>query len=91
MFAQVLSASAKSRRDKLYFVATVCGFSIGIAIWCGGSMWIASSLDRAEIHHPELIGTRKLRIAEGVACGALFFACVGLAVGLARLIWLQIK
>lgn len=75
----------------MYLVPTVCGFAIGIAFWCGGSIWIATSLERVETRHPQLTGTRSLRIAEGVACGALFFACIALAFGVGRLIWLQMK
>jgi hypothetical protein len=68
-------------------VATVLGFAVGVAVWCAGSIWIASSLERAETHYPHLTGTRRLRVAEGVACGALFFACLALAFVVARLIW----
>lgn len=75
----------------MYLLPTICGFTIGIAFWCGGSIWIATSLERVETRHPELTGTRRLRVAEGVACGALFFACIAVALGVGRLVWLQMK
>jgi hypothetical protein len=64
---------------------------VGVLVWYVASLWIATSLEWVETHHPELGSTRKLRVAEGVACGALFFACVALACWIAWLIFSQMK
>jgi hypothetical protein len=64
---------------------------VGVVVWYIASSWIATSLEWAETHHPELGGTRKLRFVEGAACGALLFACVALACWIAWLVWIQIK
>jgi hypothetical protein len=38
-----------------------------------------------------MIGSRQLRAAEAVACGALFLACLAIAFWLARVVWIQTK
>lgn len=60
-------------------------------VWYIASSWIATSLEWTETHHPELGGTRRLRIAEGVACGALLLVCVTLAAWIAWLVLSQMK
>jgi hypothetical protein len=52
---------------------------VGVLVWYFASWWIATSLEWAETHYPELGGSRRLRIAEGIACGALLFACMALS------------
>ena len=75
----------------LYLVAASCGLAVGVIVWCAGSRWIATSLQWADSRYPELAGTRKLRVVEGVACGALFFACLALAFWIAWRAWSQMK
>lgn len=77
--------------DDLYTIAAFCGLGVGVLVWYVASSWIATSLEWAETHHPTLGGSKKLRIAEGVACGALLFACVALAWWIACLVLLETK
>ncbi|MFY9610134.1 MAG: hypothetical protein WAU45_16155 [Blastocatellia bacterium] len=87
----ILLATVLGDWSRLYLVAAFCGLGVGVLVWYIVSLWIATSLEWAETQHPKLAGTRKLRIAEGVACGALLFACVALTCWIAWLVWIQIK
>lgn len=75
----------------MYLLAAITGLTVGVIAWLIASHWIAVSIARAEDRHPELIGSRQLRAAEAVACGALFLACLALAFWLAWRIWIQIR
>ena len=75
----------------MYLLAAIAGLTVGVIAWLIASHWIALSIAWAEDRRPELIGSRQLRAAEALACGALFLACLALAFWLAWLIWLQVK
>ncbi len=75
----------------MYLLAASAGLAAGLIAWLIASHWIAASIAWVEDRRPELVGSRQLRAAEAVACGALFLACLALAFWLARLIWIQIK
>jgi hypothetical protein len=62
-----------------------------VLVWYIASSWIAMSLEWAETHHPGLEGSRRLRFAERVACGALLVACMALACWIAWLVLSQIE
>lgn len=75
----------------MYFLATIAGLTIAIIVWFLASHWIETSLAWVEDHRPELVGSRRLRVGEAVACGALVLASFALAFWIARLLWLQMK
>ena len=75
----------------MHLLAAISGLTAGVIAWLIASHWIAVSIARLEDRRPELIGSRQLRAAEAVACGALFLACLALASWLAWVIWIQIK
>lgn len=75
----------------MYLLAAIAGFAIGFVVWFIVSQWIASSIAWVEDRRPELVGSRQLRAAEAVACGALFLGCLTLAFWMAWLIWIQMK
>jgi hypothetical protein len=76
---------------KLYFLAAIAGLTIGTIVWFFVSHWIATSIDRIEDRHPELVGSKRLRVGEAVACGALVLACFALALWIMRLLLVQSK
>ena len=63
----------------MYFVSAIIGLAAGILVWLTVSHWIAASITRAEGRNPALVGSRRVRVSEAVACGTLFFACLALA------------
>jgi hypothetical protein len=75
----------------LYILAIIAGLTIGITIWFLASHWIASSITWIEDRHPELAGSKQLRVGEAIACGALVVATFALAFWIIRLLWLQIR
>lgn len=75
----------------MYLLSAIAGLTIGFVIWLIASDWIATSIAWIEDRRPELVGSRQLRAAEAVACGALFLGCLALAFWMAWLIWTQIK
>lgn len=75
----------------MYLLAAIAGLAAGVIAWLIASHWIAVSIAWAEDRRPEMIGSRQLRAAEALACGALFLACLALAFWLARVIWIQTK
>lgn len=75
----------------MYLLAAIAGLTAGVIAWLIASHWIAVSIAWAEDRRPEMIGSRQLRAAEALACGALFLACLALAFWLARVIWIQTK
>ena len=75
----------------MYFLAVITGLTAGVTAWLIASHWIAVSIAWAEDRRPEMIGSRQLRAAEAVACGALFVFCLAIAFWLARVIWIQTK
>ncbi|MFY9556678.1 MAG: hypothetical protein WAV47_18350 [Blastocatellia bacterium] len=72
------------------FLASVAGLTIGTIVWFIASHWIAVSIDTVEARHPELVGSKQLRLGEAFVCGGLFLACVGLAFWIMRILWGQI-
>jgi hypothetical protein len=52
---------------------------------------IETSIEWVEEHRPELVGSKRLRLGEAIACGALVLASFALAFWIARLLWLQMK
>lgn len=76
---------------KLYFLAVIAGLITGTIAWFIASHWIASSITSVEDRRPELVGSKRLRVGEAVACGALFLACFAIAFWIVRFLWLQIK
>jgi hypothetical protein len=75
----------------LYFLTLIAGLIIGFVAWFTASRWIAASIAWIEDQRPQLVGSRQLRIAEAVACGVLFLACLALSFSIAWLIWIEIK
>jgi len=75
----------------MYLLAVITGLTAGVSAWLIASHWIAVSIARVEDRRPALVGSRQLRAAEAVACGALLLACLALAFWLTRFIWVQIK
>jgi hypothetical protein len=75
----------------MHLLAAIAGLAVGVIAWLIASHWIAVSIARVEDRRPELVGSRQLRAAEAVACGALFLACLALAFWSAWVIWIQIK
>jgi hypothetical protein len=75
----------------VHVLAIIAGFTVGIIVWFVASHWIASSMTWVEDRHPELAGSRQLRVGEVVACGALVLACSALALWIIRLLWVQIR
>jgi hypothetical protein len=75
----------------MHLLAAIAGLTAGVIAWLIASHWIAVSIARVEDRRPELVGSRQLRAAETVACGAVFLACLALASWLAWVIWIQIK
>ena len=75
----------------MYLLAAIGGLVVGVIAWLIASHWIAVSIARVEDRRPQLIGSRQLRAAEAVACGALFLTCLTLASWLAWVISIQIK
>lgn len=75
----------------MHLLAGIAGLTAGVIAWLLASHWIAASIAWAEDRRPALVGSRQLRAAEAVACGALFLACLALAGWLAWAIWIQIK
>jgi hypothetical protein len=73
----------------MYVLATIAGLGVGTIVWFLASHWIASSITWIEDQRPELVGSMRLRIGEGVACGALFLGCLMLAFWLMRLLLTQ--
>ena len=75
----------------MYFLATIAGLTIAVIVWFLASQWIETSIEWVEDHRPELVGSKRLRVGEAVACGALVLASFALAFWIARLLWLQMK
>jgi hypothetical protein len=75
----------------VYLLAGLAGFGVGVVVWFFASHGIAASIAWVEDNRPELVGSRRLRIAEVTACGALFLTSAALAFLIARMLWLQIK
>jgi len=70
-------------------LAAIAGLTIGTIVWFLASHWIASSINLVEDRRPELSGTTRLRVAEAIACGALFLACLALAFWIVRMLGSQ--
>jgi hypothetical protein len=70
----------------VYFLAAIAGLAIGFVVWLLASHWIAVSIAWMEDRRPALVGSRQLRAAEAVVCGAVFLSCLALAFWLAWLI-----
>jgi hypothetical protein len=75
----------------LYLLAVIAGVTTGITVWFFASHWIASWIAWVEDRRPELVGSKRLRVGEAVACGALVLATFALAFWIVRLLWIQIK
>jgi hypothetical protein len=73
----------------MHIVGGIAGLTVGFIVWLTASHFIATSMAWVEDRQPELVGSRKLRIAEAFVCGALFVGCLGLAFWIARMIWTQ--
>lgn len=75
----------------MYLLAIIAGLTVGVVVWFLASHWIASSIAWVEDRHPELIGSRQLRVGEVVACGALVLASFALALWIMRILWGQMR
>jgi len=75
----------------LYFLATIAGLTIAVIVWFLVSHWIETSIEWIEDHRPELVGSKRLRLGEVIACSALVLASFALAFWITRLLWLQMK
>lgn len=75
----------------MYLLAAVAGLTAGFIVWLVASHWVAASIAWAEDRRPELIGSRRLRVREAIACGLLFAICLAVAFWIMRLIWIQIR
>ena len=89
--ASLVGEGLADRRSQVYLLAGLAGFGAGVVIWVFASHGIAASIAWVEDNRPELVGSRRLRIAEVTVCGALFLTSAALAFWIARLLWLQIK
>jgi hypothetical protein len=78
-------------RVHLYFLATIVGLTIAIIVWYLASHWIETSIEWVEDHRPELVGSKRLRVGEAVACGALVLVTFALAFWIMRMLWAQIR
>ncbi|MEK6324046.1 MAG: hypothetical protein AABN33_20580 [Acidobacteriota bacterium] len=70
----------------MYLLAAIAGLTIGIIVWSLASHWIATSIEWVEDRRPELVGSKRLRIGEAVACGTLVLASFALAFWIMRLL-----
>jgi hypothetical protein len=75
----------------LYVLAVIAGLTAGITVWIFASHWIASWITWVEDRRPELVGSKRLRVGEAVACGALVLATFALAFWIVRMLWVQIR
>lgn len=75
----------------MYLLAIIAGLTVGVVVWFLASHWIASSITWVEDRRPELTGSKRLRVGEAVACGALVLASVALAFWITRMLWVQIR
>jgi hypothetical protein len=75
----------------LYLVATIAGLTVAVIVWFLVSHWIETSIEWIEDRRPELVGSRRLRLGEAIACGVLVLASFALAFWITRLLWLQIR
>lgn len=75
----------------MHVLAIIAGLTIGITVWFLASHLIASSITRVEDRHPELVGSKQLRVGEAVACGALVLSTFALAFWIIRALWVQIR
>lgn len=75
----------------MYVLAVIAGLTVGITVWFLASHWIESSITWVEDRRPELAGSKRLRVGEAVACGALVLATFALAFWIIRLLWVQIR
>lgn len=75
----------------MYILAGIAGLIAGTIVWFIASHWIASSITWVEDRRPVLVGSKRLRFGEAIACLALFLACFALAFWIMRLLWVQIK
>lgn len=75
----------------MYVLAVIAGLTASITVWFLASHWIASSITWVEDRRPELVGSKRLRVCEAVACGALVLATFALAFWIVRLLWVQIR
>lgn len=69
----------------MYVFAGLVGFAIGFILWYITSRWIVASILWVEHRYPQVIGTRAIRVSEGIVCGLQVFACMALAFWIARL------
>jgi hypothetical protein len=76
---------------EMYLLTAIAGLAVGLVVWLFMSHWIAASIAWVEDHRPELVGSRRLRAAEALVCGAVFLGCLALAFWLAWVFWIQIK
>lgn len=70
----------------MHFLAIIAGLAAGVVIWFAASQLIASSILWAEANFPRLAGSKRVRAGEMIACGALFIACLAIAISVALLL-----
>src|SRR5262249_27139056 len=73
----------------MLILALLTGFGIGTLAWFLTSHWVAVWINHVEDSRPELVRSRTLQVYEFLACGFVFPACLGLALWLSRVFWLQ--
>ena len=69
----------------MYVIAGLVGVAAGLAVWYITSRFVASSIFWVEHRYPQVVGTRMIRVSEGVVCGLQVLACLALAFWIARL------
>ncbi|HJQ24686.1 MAG TPA: hypothetical protein VKA60_12280 [Blastocatellia bacterium] len=69
----------------MFIIAAPVGFAVGVIMWYITSRWIASTIFWVEQRYPQLIGTRAIKVSEILVCGLQVFACLALALWIARL------
>lgn|GEM_PF-1105826 len=79
------------RGNQLYFVTAIAGFVIGFIVWFMLSYVLARSIMWIEARHPQLVGSKGMRVSEIIACGVIVLGCLALAFWIARLLWLEMK
>jgi hypothetical protein len=75
----------------LYFVTGLVGFVIGFIVWFMLSYLLARSIMWIEARHPQLVGSKGMRVSEIIVCGVIVLGCLALAFWIARALWLEIK
>jgi hypothetical protein len=73
----------------LYFLSGIIGIAIALIAWFMITYFIARAITLIETRHPELTGSRAIRVGEILACAVTVVASLALAFWVARLLVIQ--